>query len=148
MKLFLKFALIIMVGMTSALMSCSDDSDYLENSAGSTLEHSGEYRISKFKIESHWLGINGIIDNFKIKLIQLDGASIEEFDAKTAIAKDKLEIAINIPNHKRLNDGKYAMIAFINNPNIPDAILMDIENVTADNQIMIACLAKEKRPTQ
>ena len=43
MKLFLKFALIIMVGMTSALMSCSDDSDYLENSAGSTLEHSGEY---------------------------------------------------------------------------------------------------------
>lgn len=137
MKLFLKFALIIMVGMTSALMSCSDDSDYLENSAGSTLEHSGEYRISKFKIESHWLGINGIIDNFKIKLIQLDGASIEEFDAKTAIAKDKLEIAINIPNHKRLNDGKYAMIAFHEGKMIPHRMITHF----ADEMLVNASLA-------
>ena len=137
MKLIFKFALIIMVAMTSALTSCSDDSDYLENSAGSTLEHSGEYRVSKFKIECHWLDISERIDDFKIKLIQLDGASIEEFDAKTAIAKDKLEIAINIPNHKRLNDGKYAMIAFHEGKMIPSRLITHF----ADEMLVNASLA-------
>ena len=110
MKYLINYSIAIVL-ILMALTACSDEDFHLKNDYGSTLENVGEERISKFKIQLHWLDINKKIDNLKINLIQIDGASIHELEAHTSIARDKLEVAIHIPANKRIIDGKYAFIA-------------------------------------
>lgn len=111
MKYLINYSIAIVL-ILMALTACSDEDFHLKNDYGSTLENVGEERISKFKIQLHWLDINKKIDNLKINLIQIDGASIHELEAHTSIARDKLEVAIHIPANKRIIDGKYAFIAY------------------------------------
>ena len=108
-KIMYIWSVLLAMFMMTAIISCTDDGDGYD----STLQVSGNYKISTFLLKRDvWDFTNGTSD-IKINLFSHTKQTTKEFDVAVTKEDDKFRIAIHIPLNATIEDGDYDLTAIL-----------------------------------